>query len=178
MTKIFSVQDVLDVDRCDCTTVNVYGYFFKEIPIDFEIPEGQDANELKVINSLNENCFGFVPSSSKNSETKRAKFFPYFISVNSVYEESKFRPFKNFKEFFEDIGIILDDEDDYIKLRVSFTCRHKWSDERLDKMVTSLKVDAVNCKLVYSLNGLTLREWFENYDLLMNGYWRPFGIED
>ena len=75
MTKIFSVQEVLNVDNCDCATINMYGYFFKEIPIDLEIPEGQDAYELKVINSLNDNCFGFVPSSSKNSETKRAKFF-------------------------------------------------------------------------------------------------------
>ena len=175
MTKIFSVQDVLDVDRCDCTTVNVYGYFFKEIPIDLEIPEGQDAYKLKVINSLNDNCFGFVPLSSKNIETKRAKFFPYFIPVNSVYKKSEFRSFKDFKEFFEYNGIIVDD---YTKLCVSFTCRHKWSDERLDKFVTSLEVDTVDGKQVYILNGLTLQEWFENYDLLINGYWEPFGVAD
>lgn len=176
MTKIFSVQEVLNVDNCDCATINMYGYFFKEIPIDLEIPEGQDAYELKVINSLNDNCFGFVPSSSKNSKTKRAKFFPYFIPVNSVYKKSEFRPFKDFKEFFKKIDNILNDDIDiYSKLGVSFTYRHKESDERSEEVVTSLKV---NVNQIYFLNGLTFQQWFENYDLLINGYWEPFGVAD
>ena len=178
MKKVFCKNDVFDVSSCENVHINCEGYFFNKIPKDLVIPKSKDAFFLKVIDSLTKNCFGYVPLWGSGD---KAVFYPYFVPASLVFERPEPRPFKTFKECFKTIDNLLDDEDIDVcgELGIRFDYRVKGQHEMRTTLVTSLRTQVTNeGKKIRYLNDLSFEHWFENYELLINGNWVPFGIEE
>ena len=178
MKKIFKKQDVIDVNSCENVHINCKGYFFDKIPKDLVIPKSKDAFFLKVIDSLKGDCFGTITSLWAND---KVRYYPYFVPASLVFEKPEPRPFKTFKECFKTIDNLLDDEDIDIcgELGIRFDYREKGKHEMHTALVTSLCTQVTNDgKEIRYLNNVSLEYWFEKYELLINGDWVPFGIEE
>ena len=178
MKKVFEKQDVFDISSCENVHINCKGYFFNKIPKDLVIPKSKDAFFLKVIDSLTKNCFGYVPLWGSGDKTV---FYPYFVPASLVFEKPEPRPFKTFKECFKKIDNLLDDDDIDVngELGIRFDYRVKGQRELRTALVTSLRRQITDDgKEIRYLNDVSLEYWFENYELLINGDWVPFGIEE
>ena len=178
MKKIFKKQDIFDISSCENIHINCKGYFFNKIPKDLVIPKSKDAFFLKVIDSLTKNCFGYVPLWESGD---KAVFYPYFVPASLVFEKPEPRPFKTFKECFKKIDNLLDDEDIDVcgELGIRFDYREKGKHEMHTALVTSLCTQITDGgKEIRYLNNVSLEYWFEKYELLINGDWVPFGIEE
>ena len=178
MKKVFYKQDIFDVNSCENVYINCKGYFFDKIPKDLVIPKSKDAFFLKVIDSLKGDCFGTTDTLWHGD---KVRYYPYFIPVGSVFDEPEFRPFKTFKECFKKIDNLLDDDDIDVngELGIRFDYRVKGQRELRTALVTSLRRQITDeGKEIRYLNDVSLEIWFENYELLINGDWVPFGIEE
>ena len=178
MKKVFCKNDVFGVNSCEGGHINCKGYFFNKIPKDLVIPKSQDAFFLKVINSLKGDCFGTI---SGLWQGDKVRYYPYFVPASLVFEEPEPRPFKTFAECFRKIDDLSDDEDIDVdgELGIRFDYRVKGQHEMRTALVTSLRTQVTNeGKEIRYLNDVSLEYWFENYELLINGDWVPFGIEE
>lgn len=178
MKKIFKKQDVVDVNSCENVNINCKGYFFDKIPKDLVIPKSKDAFFLKVIDSLKGDCFGTINTLWHGD---KVRYYPYFVPASLVFEKPEPRPFKNFKECFKTIDNLLDDDDIDVcgELGIRFDYRVKGRNEMRTALVTSLCTQVTNeGKKIRYLNNVSLEYWFEKYELLINGDWVPFGIEE
>lgn len=178
MKKIFKKQDVVDVNSCENVYINCKGYFFDKIPKDLVIPKSKDAFFLKVIDSLKGDCFG---TNNTLWHGDKVRYFPYFVPAGLVFEEPEFRPFKTFKECFKTIDNLSDDDNIDVsgELGIRFDYRVKGQHEMRTALVTSLRTQiADDGKEIRYLNDVSLEYWFENYELLIDGDWVPFGIEE
>lgn len=178
MKKIFKKQDVIDVNSCENVHINCKGYFFNKIPKDLVIPKSKDAFFLKVIDSLKGDCFGTINTLWHGD---KVRYYPYFVPASLVFEKPEPRPFKTFKECFKTIDNLLDDEDIDIRgeLGIRFDYRVKGQREMHTALVTSLCTQITdNGKEIKYLNNVSLECWFEKYELLINGDWVPFGVEE
>lgn len=178
MKKIFKKQDVVDVNSCENVNINCKGYFFDKIPKDLVVPKSKDAFFLKVIDSLKSDCFGTI---NTLWHSDKVRYYPYFVPASLVFEKPEPRPFKTFKECFKTIDNLLDDDDIDVcgELGIRFDYRVKGQHEMRTALVTSLRTQVTNeGKKIRYLNDLSFEHWFENYELLINGDWVPFGIEE
>ena len=178
MKKIFKKQDVVDVNSCENVNINCKGYFFYKIPKDLVIPKSKDAFFLKVIDSLKGDCFGTINTLWHGD---KVKYYPYFVPASLVFEKPEPRPFKTFKECFKTIDNLLDDGDIDVcgELGIRFDYREKGKHEMHTALVTSLCTQITDGgKEIRYLNNVSLEYWFEKYELLINGDWVPFGIEE
>lgn len=178
MKSIFRKQDVIDVNSCANAYINCKGYFFDKIPKDLVIPKSKDAFFLKVIDSLKGDCFGTTDTLWHGD---KVRYYPYFIPLGLVFKEPEARPFKTFKECFKTIDNLSDDDDIDVcgELGIRFDYRVKGQHEMRTALVTSLRTQVTNeGKEIRYLNDVSLEYWFENYELLINGDWVPFGIEE
>lgn len=178
MKRIFKKQDVIDVNSCETVHINCKGYFFDKIPKDLVIPKSKDAFFLKVIDSLKGDCFGTINTLWHGD---KVRYYPYFLPASLVFEKPEPRPFKTFKECFKTIDNLLDDEDIDVcgELGVRFDYRVKGQHEMRTALVTSLCTQVTDDgKEIRYLNNVSLEYWFEKYELLINGDWVPFGIEE
>lgn len=178
MKKVFRKQDVVDVNSCENVNINCKGYFFNRFPNDLVVPKRKDVLSLKAIDSLKVNCFGYVPLWGSGD---KAVFCPYFVPLKFVFEKMETRPFKTFKECFRTIDGLSDDEDIdvYGELGIRFDYRIKGQNELRTELVTSLRIQKTDDgKEIRYLNNLSFEEWFETCELLINGDWVPFGIEE
>lgn len=178
MKKIFKKQDVIDVNSCENVHINCKGYFFDKIPKDLVVPKSKDAFFLKVIDSLKGDCFGTINTLWHGD---KVRYYPYFVPASLVFEKPEPRPFKTFKECFKTIDNLLDDKDIdiYGELGIRFDYREKGKHEMHTALVTSLCTQITDDgKEIRYLNNVSLEYWFEKYELLINGDWVPFGIEE
>ena len=178
MKKVFCKNDVVDVNSCENVHINCKGYFFDKIPKDLVIPKSKDAFFLKVIDSLKGDCFGTINTLWHGD---KVRYYPYFVPASLVFEKPEPRPFKTFKECFKTIDNLLDDEDIDVcgELGIRFDYREKGKHEMHTALVTSLCTQVTDDgKEIRYLNNVSLEYWFEKYELLINGDWVPFGIEE
>ena len=178
MKKIFKKQDVFDVSSCENVHINCKGYFFDKIPKDLVIPKSKDVFFLKVIDSLKGDCFGTINTLWHGD---KVRYYPYFVPASLVFEKPEPRPFKTFKECFKTIDNLLDDDDIDVcgELGIRFDYREKGKHEMHTALVTSLCTQVTDDgKEIRYLNNVSLEYWFEKYELLINGDWVPFGIEE
>ena len=179
MKRIFKKQDVIDVNSCENVKINCKGYFFDKIPKDLVIPKSKDAFFLKVIDSLKGDCFGTINTLWHGD---KVRYYPYFVPASLVFEKPEPRPFKTFKECFKTIDNLLDDDVDIDvcgELGIRFDYREKGKHEMHTALVTSIGTQITDeGKEIRYLNNVSLEYWFEKYELLINGDWVPFGIEE
>lgn len=177
MKKVFYKNDVFDVSSCENVHINCKGYFFDKIPKDLVIPKSKDVLFVRVINSLKGDCFGTITPLWAND---KVRYYPYFVPASLVFERPEPRPFKTFKECFKTIDNLSDDDIDVCgELGIRFDYRVKGQHEMRTALVTSLRTQVTNeGKKIRYLNDLSFEHWFENYELLINGNWVPFGIEE
>ena len=178
MKKVFCKNDVVDVNSCENVHINCKGYFFDKIPKDLVIPKSKDAFFLKVIDSLKGDCFGTINTLWHGD---KVRYYPYFVPASLVFEKPEPRPFKTFKECFKTIDNLLDDEDIDVcgELGIRFDYREKGKHEMHTALVTSIGTKITDGgKEIRYLNNVSLEYWFEKYELLINGDWVPFGIEE
>ena len=178
MKKVFCKNDVFGVNSCENVHINCEGYFFDKIPKDLVIPKSKDAFFLKVIDSLKGDCFG---TNNTLWHGDKVRYFHYFVPAGLVFEEPEFRPFKTFKECFKTIDNLSDDDNIDVsgELGIRFDYRVKGQHEMRTALVTSLRTQiADDGKEIRYLNDVSLEYWFENYELLIDGDWVPFGIEE
>ena len=178
MKRIFKKQDVIDVNSCENVHINCKGYFFDKIPKDLVIPKSKDAFFLKVIDSLKGDCFGTINTLWHGD---KVRYYPYFVPASLVFEKPEPRPFKTFKECFKTIDNLSDDEDIDVcgELGIRFDYREKGKHEMHTALVTSIGTQITDGgKEIRYLNNVSLEYWFEKYELLINGDWVPFGVEE
>lgn len=108
--------------------------------------------------------------------------YNFFLPVDVVENEKKYRPFKDLYEFYNFLSISpftkKDFHNEYL-LRFSFTYR--------EKAVLQIATMAVITRIDFGLdndphstfvNRRGLKDWFDNYELMNNkGEWVPFGVE-
>lgn len=178
MKKVFCKNDVVDVNSCENVNINCKGYFFDKIPKDLVIPKSKDAFFLKVIDSLKGDCFGIINTLWHGD---KVRYYPYFVPASLVFEKPEPRPFKTFKECFKTIDNLLDDKDIDVcgELGIRFDYREKGKHEMHTALVTSLCTQITDDgKEIRYLNNVSFEYWFEKYELLINGDWVPFGVEE
>lgn len=178
MKKVFCKNDVFDVNSCENIRINCEGYFFNKIPKNLVIPKSQDAFFLKVINSLKGDCFGTI---SDLWQGDKVRYYPYFVPASLVFEKPETRPFETFEECFRKIDDLSDDEDIdiYGELGIRFDYRFKNENELRTELVTGFRVQRFdNGAEVKFLNNSSFEWWFNNCELLINGDWVCFGIEE
>ena len=178
MKKVFCKNDVVDVNSCENVHINCKGYFFDKIPKDLVVPKSKDAFFLKVIDSLKGDCFGTINTLWHGD---KVRYYPYFVPASLVFEKPEPRPFKTFKECFKTIDNLSDDDDIDVcgELGIRFDYREKGKHEMHTALVTSIGTQITDGgKEIRYLNNVSLEYWFEKYELLINGDWVPFGIEE
>ena len=178
MKRIFCKNDVFDVSSCENVHINCKGYFFDKVPKDLVIPKSKDAFFLKVIDSLKGDCFGTINTLWHGD---KVRYYPYFVPASLVFEKPEPRPFKTFKECFKTIDNLPEDDDIDVcgELGIRFDYREKGKREMHTALVTSLCTQITDGgKEIRYLNNVSLEYWFEKYELLINGDWVPFGIEE
>lgn len=105
--------------------------------------------------------------------------YSFFLPLDAVKEdkskEKKYRPFKNLNE----IQSVLHGGDitkyAFFDVGTHLTVRHK--DERNREQVILITSIEYMDGYLYLINDRGLDEWFNNFELLVNDAWVPFGVE-
>ena len=108
--------------------------------------------------------------------------YPFFLPLNAVKKEKRYRPFEDLYEFYKFLSIAPFPKGDFCRdmlLKFSFTYREKSLPQyatttvinRIDFNTT--KDPCLNC-----INNRDFEDWFDNYEIMNNkGEWQPFGAE-
>lgn len=165
----FNVKDVKSWATRKDVKIGDKGYFsnyisgFREININ-------DAKCGKV-NYIDDNwnlCF--------KSDLDTFTSYAFFLPLNKVKKEKKYRPFESMAEFTETAYGLVPNEDCIAGVGESFMVRRKWNQHIEKVLITHLEYDA-NHNLI-SINGQSLKSLFENYEIITDeGKIIPFGVE-
>lgn len=105
--------------------------------------------------------------------------FDFFLPVDAVKEdkpkEKKYRPFKNLNE----IQSVLCGGDvtkyAFFDVGTHLTVRRK-NERNREQVILTISIEYMDGHL-YLINYRRLDEWFNDFELLVNDTWGPFGIE-
>ena len=106
--------------------------------------------------------------------------YGFFLPLDAVKadepKEKKYRPFESMKEFTKVVYNLVPDYLNITGVGESFTVRRKYNQHIEKVLITHLEYDA-NRNLI-SINGQSLRDLFENYDIVTDDdKIIPFGVE-
>lgn len=102
--------------------------------------------------------------------------YAFFLPLNKVKKEKKYRPFESMAEFTKVVYNLVPDYLNITGVGESFTVRRKYNQHIEKVLITHLEYDA-NRNLI-SINGQSLRALFENYDIVTDDdKIIPFGVE-
>lgn len=178
----FDIKDVKSwANRHDVRTLSVTGFFGNSLSeIDNEIRrynkgEKDCLHELYQISDNGCFCFGYAKYFADTGAFAGTDNYAFFLPLDAVKEEKKYRPFESMKEFTKVLGY----EPNYLNIvgiGESFMVRRKYNGHYEKVLITHLEYDE-NHELL-SINGQSLRVLFENYDIVTDDdKIIPFGVE-
>ena len=178
----FDVKDIKSwSNRHDVKTLSVTGFFGNSLSeIDNEIRrynkgEKDCLHELYQISDNGCFCFGYATYFADTGAFAGTNNYAFFLPLDAVKEEKKYRPFESMKEFTKVLGY----EPNYLNIAgigESFTVRCKYNQHIEKVLITHLEYDE-NRNLI-SINGQSLKSLFENYDIVTDDdKIIPFGVE-
>ena len=162
----FDIKDVKSWSNRHDVKVGDEGYFADNIE---ELKT--EVNRTRMIAEiLDDHAFCFRTPTNRYS---------FFLPLDAVKEdkskEKKYRPFKNLNE----IQSVLHGGDitkyAFFDVGTHLTVRHK--DERNREQVILITSIEYMDGYLYLINDRGLDEWFNNFELLVNDAWVPFGVE-
>nr|DAT28442.1 MAG TPA: nucleoid-associated protein [Caudoviricetes sp.] len=108
--------------------------------------------------------------------------YPFFLPLNAVEKEKKYRPFKDLYEFYKFLSISPFTKKEFcneLLLKFSFTYREKILPQIVSSVViTRIDVGSDNDPCSTFINRKDLEDWFDNYEIMNSkGEWLPFGVE-
>ena len=108
--------------------------------------------------------------------------FPFFLPLDAVKKEKKYRPFKDLYEFYDFLSISPFKKENFHNeylLKFSFTYREKILPQIATMtIITRIDVGLDNDPFSIFINKKDLKDWFDNFEIMNNkGEWVPFGVE-
>lgn len=102
--------------------------------------------------------------------------YPFFLPLNAVKKEKEYRPFESMAEFTKVVYNLVPNNLNITGVGESFMVRRKYNGHYEKVLITHLEYDE-NHELL-SINGQSLRDLFENYDIVTDDdKIIPFGVE-
>ena len=98
--------------------------------------------------------------------------FDFFLPLDAVKKEKKYRPFKKIKDF-HDCGVIKGEDDCLIGSVLTLRDKKNYNLTR-DMKVTDVEY---SFDTVLRINRCSLVYFFSCFDIYINGEWVPFGVE-
>lgn len=108
--------------------------------------------------------------------------YPFFLPLNAVEKEKKYRPFKDLYEFYKFLSISPFTKKEFrneFLLKFSFTYREKTLPQIASTVaITRIDVSLDNDPRSTYINGKDLKYWFDDFEFMNSkGEWVPFGVE-
>ena len=168
----FDIKDIKSWSNRKDVKIGDKGYFFNKISNLHDLKE----NEYSKIESINDNkanCFSSLEDSAD---------YPFFLPLNAVKKEKKYRPFKDLYEFYKFLSISPFTKKEFCNeylLKFSFTYREKILPQIVSSVaITRIDVGSDNDPCSTFINRKDLKDWFDNYEIMNSkGEWLPFGVE-
>ena len=187
----FDIKDVKSwANRHDVEIKSVTGFFGNSLlEIDNEIRRYNkgEKGHSHMLYQISDNgccCFGYATYFSDTGAFSGTNNFAFFLPVDAVKKdkskEKKYRPFKSMRELTE-IVYSKDWEYDNLSVGDSLWIRRKGDNHiHQNLLITSLGYDENDViSILISMNGKSMQEWLDNYEIEINGEWQPFGaVED
>ena len=184
----FDIKDLKSwANRHDVETKSVIGFFGNSLfDIDNEIRRYNkgEKGHLHMLYQISDNgccCFGYATYFSDTGAFSGTNNFAFFFPLDAVKKdkskEKKYRPFKSMRELTE-IVYSKDWEYDNLSVGDSLWIRRK-GDKHIHQnlLITSLGYDENDViSILISMNGKSMQEWLDNYEIEINGEWQPFGV--
>ena len=179
----FDIKDVKSwANRHDVRTLSVTGFFgnsLSEIDDEIERYNNGEKDRLHELYQISDNgcfCFGYALHFADTSAFAGTNNCAFFLPLDAVKEEKKYRPFESMAEFTKVVYNLVPDNLNITGVGESFMVRRKW-DQHIEKvLITHLEYDA-NHNLI-SINDQSLKSLFENYEIITyEGKIIPFGVE-
>ena len=162
----FDVKDVKSWANRHDVKVGDEGYLSDDIST---LREKEDSEPTKLDHIFNNkaNCF---------SSVEYFDDYPFFLPLNAVKKEKKYRPFESMAEFTKVVYNLAPDNLNITGVGESFTVRRKYNQHIEKVLITHLEYDE-NRNLI-SINGQSLKSLFENYEIITDDCKIiPFGVE-
>ena len=187
----FDIKDLKSwANRHDVVELSVAGFFGNSLlEIDNEIRRYNkgEKDHLHMLYQISDNgcfCFGYATYFADTGAFAGTNNFAFFLPLDAVKKdkskEKKYRPFRSMRELTE---IVYGEDWEYAYLSVgdSLWIRRKGDKHIHQKLlITSLGYDDNDViSILISMNGKSMQEWLDNYEIEINGEWPPFGaVED
>lgn len=179
----FNIKDVKSwANRHDVKTLSVTGFFGNSLSeIDDEIKRynNGDKDRLHELYKITDNgcyCFGYALYFADTGAFCGTKTFAFFLPLNAVKKEKKYRPFESMAEFTKVVYNLVPDNLNITGVGESFTVRRKYNQHIEKVLITHLEYDENNNLI--SINGQSLKSLFENYEIITDdNKIIPFGVE-
>ena len=184
----FDIKDLKSwANRHDVETKSVTGFFGNSLlEIDNEIRRYNkgEKDRLHMLYQISDNgcfCFGYATYFADTGAFSGTNNFAFFLPLDAVKKdkskEKKYRPFKSMRELTE-IVYSKDWEYDNLSVGDSLWIRRKGDKHIHQKLlITSLGYDENDViSILISMNGKSMQEWLDNYEIEINGEWQPFGV--
>ena len=182
----FDIKDLKSwTNRNDVVELSVAGFFGNSLlEIDNEIRryDKGEKGHLHMLYQISDNgccCFGYATYFSDTGAFSGTNNFAFFLPLDKVKVEKRYRPFKDAYEFYKFLvnpSLTRKDFSNKLLLNLSITLRIKYtSNFTTTELITSVEDSViVGCQLT-SINNKELEYWFNNYEIEINGEWVPFG---
>lgn len=132
---------------------------------------------IKDIDNNDSRCFLAQPLNGK-------VIFQYgfFLPVDAVKAEKKYRCFKDLYEFYKFLSISPFAKKEFCRnmlLKFSFTYRERNLPQcATTTMINRIDFDVIGDPCFCYINNRDFKDWFDNYEIMNNkGEWQPFGVE-
>lgn len=168
----FDVKDVKSWANRHDVKVGDEGYLSADIST---LVEKEDAEPTKLYHIYDDKASCF-------SSLEYFANYPFFLPLNAVKKEKKYRPFKDLYEFYNFLSISPFKKENFHKdylLKFSFTYREKILPQIATMtVITRIDVRLDNDPCSTFINKKDLKDWFDNFEIMNNkGEWVPFGVE-
>lgn len=170
----FDIKDVKSWANRHDVKVGDEGYLSADISTLREKEEDAEPTKLDRIYDNKASCF---------SSIEYFVDYPFFLPLNAVKKEKRYRPFEDLYEFYKFISfgcfVAREDFTQNMLLKMGFT----WREKKVPRIAHTRIINKIDFDLSDNpcspyIEGRSLSLWFD-YAEIMNykGEWQPFGVE-
>ena len=183
----FDIKDIKSwANRHDVKIKSVTGFFGNSLlEIDNEIRrynkgEKGHLHELYQISDNGCCCFGYATYFADTGAFSGTSNYAFFLPLDAVKEEKKYRPFKDAYEFYKFLvnpSISRKDFSDKLLLNLPITYRKRDTcNFTTTELITSVENSVIDSCHLTIINDKELKYWFDNYEIMnADGEWQLFG---
>ena len=183
----FDIKDLKSwANRNDVVELSVTGFFGNSLlEIDNEIRryDKGEKDHLHMLYQISDNgccCFGYATYFSDTGAFSGTNNFAFFLPLDKVKVEKRYRPFKDAYEIYKFLvnpSFKRKVFSNKLLLNLPITWRKKdTSNFTTTELITSVEDSVIDGCQLTSINNKELKDWFNNYEIEINGEWQPFGV--